>query len=290
VTYVPPTGENSFGNVAYNGESHAIWGDTSAGSYSYTLAASDIGKNFYFRATTYACDTPGAQTVKITQSINDGTGTFIHNGVTTTSVSSNFDDVNNATVMIAASADSTPKAATQKWTWTVTAVTATVKCSFYADLLTYGSIILSTKVGLNGNPGPVQDAWVPCCDSVQSSFQVVMNDQPHQYLEVVATSTGGGGFDTLKLTNPGSIIGLTDVATFPTSTHIGTVSARTCLSNQSCEVLAANYFVELVNHGIAYNEQASDFHATFTLTTKAGVASASATIALAVAALFALFH
>jgi len=237
---------------------------------------------------------------------DDGTGTTIppHSGVFTTksaSVGFSATDPNtdetwftsavNATVLIATGADSLAKAKSNTFTYTISLVgTTSLSCMFYADLISYGKLVGSGSVGADGNPGPVQDAWVPCCDSVQSAYQVAMNDLPHKYLEVAA-STDKGGFDSLKLTNPGSLFGLVDVTSFPSSTHKGSVTARTCLTNQSCEVIAASYYVELVTHGYGYQDtDAQDFHATFTLTTKAGVATASATIALAVAALFALFH
>jgi len=299
-----PAAGASFG-LPLEGSTASIWADvgaagtsTGAKTYTYTLGGADVGKNFYFRVTLYACDTPGTWSFQTQVSGNDGTGSIIppHSGdFTVKSASTAFSAVDpiteNATVLIASGADSAAKASGKTWTYTVSIVgTTAVTCSFYADLISYGKLISSSSVGKDGNPGATQDAWIPCCDSVQSAYQVAMTDMPHKYLEVSAM-TDKGGFDALKLTNPGSLIGLVDVTSFPSATHVGTVTARTCLSNQSCEILTANYFVELVTHGYGYYDtDAKDFHATFTLTTKAGVATASATIAFAVAALFALFH
>jgi len=293
-----PAAGASFG-LPLEGSSASTWGDvTSAGvSFTYAVTGSDIGKNFYFRVGLYACEDESIFSYSTSVSGNDGTGTTfppksgsfeVKSAVT--SFSSVEPITQNATVLIATGADSSTQAKGNPWTYTIKLTQTLQTCKFWADLISYGSTISSSKVGADGNPGPVQDAWIPCCGSVQSAYQVAMTTQEHKYLEVSA-STVAGGFNTLKLTNPGSLIGLVDVANFPSSTNKGTVTARTCLSNQSCEVLTANYFVQLVTHGYSYTDaNAQDFHATFTLTTKAGVATASATLAVAVAALFALFH
>jgi len=273
-------------------------------AYTYTIAGADVGKNFYFRTTVYACDTLGSWAFQTAVSGNTGTGTFgsgdFNNkaaavGFAATEANEDntwFTSAANSTQLIIKAADSVAKAKDQVWTFTVSLTAATsLKCLFFADLITYGKLVGSGSVGADGNPGAVQDAWIPCCDTTTSSYQVAMTAQEHKYLEVAAT-TDKGTFDTLKLTNPNSLFGvLVDTTAFPSSTHTGSVTARTCLTNASCSVITDNYFVQLVTHGYSYSApDAKDFHATFTLTTKAGVASASATIALAVAALFALFH
>jgi len=308
-----PEGSSAYG-IPLGGNSMSTWGTVGSAvtgtSYTYVVgssaAGSDVGKNFYLRTTLYSCTQPGSWQFQTKISGNDGTASAIHFTTGEFSVKSpstgfstdggnsvdGYTSGTNATVLIAVGADSTAKAATKTWTFNIALVGATAgtTCSFFVDLITYGSQIGASLVGKDGNPGPVQDAWIPCCDGTQSAYQVSMTSQEHKYLEVAA-STAAGRFTKLGLTNPGSLIGLVDVTSFPTSTNTGSVTARTCLSNQSCAIVTDNYFVELSTLGYAYDAiDAKDFHATFTLTTKAGVATASATIAVAVAALFALFH
>jgi hypothetical protein len=304
--YVAPTGTGLYG-VPLEGSSYSTWGTVSQGSgnaYTYKLAKADVGKNFYFRTTVYACDTAGAMSFQTAVSGNTGTGTFGSGDFNNKQPAVGFSPTNanednswytsdaNATQLLVKAADAATKAADQTWTFTVSLVgTASLSCQFYADLITYGTLLGTSAVGKDGNPGAVQDAWIPCCDSTQSSYQLAMTAQEHKYLEVAAT-TVAGKFDSLKLTNPNSLFGvLVDTTAFPSSTYTGSVTARTCLTNSSCSIITDNYFVQLVTHGYTYGAaDAKDFHATFTLTTKAGVATASATIAMAVAALFALFH
>jgi hypothetical protein len=303
-----PAGTAVYG-IPFGGNAYSQWDIVSNGagkSYTYTIA--DSGSNFYLRTTLYDCDSQGAVNFQTKITGNDGTG-HLHSGdFTITGASVGFSPINaqpkdgndvvwytgdaNATQLIVASADKVAHAKTQEWTFTVSLVgTAVVSCHFYADLISYGTTLGSAAVGKDGNPGAVQNAWIPCCDTTQSAYQLAMTPSEHHYLEVAAT-TDKGGFDSLKLTNPNSLFGvLVDITSFPSSTHTGSVTARTCLTNSSCSIIADNYFVELVTHGYSYGaDDAKDFHATFTLTTKAGVATASATIAMAVAALFALFH
>jgi len=306
-----PTGTAVYG-VPFGGNAYSQWGTVASGTgskaYTYTIAAADVGSNFYFRTTVYACDTIGSLNFQTTIAGNDGTGHLGSGDFTVKGGSFGFSPINeqpvdgdgitwytgdvNATQLIVASADKVAKAKTQVWTYTVAIVgTSAVSCQFYSDLITYGTALGSAAVGKDGNPGKVQDAWIPCCDSTTSAYQLAMSPSEHHYLEVAAT-TDKGGFDSLKLTNPNSLFGvLVDTTSFPSSTHTGSVTARTCLTNSSCSIIADNYYVELVTHAYTYGaDEAKDFHATFTLTTKAGVATASATIAMAVVALFALFH
>jgi len=306
-----PTGGAAFG-IPLGGSSLSTMDTVTNGAgktYTYTLGNSDLGKNLYFRTTLYACSTSGSWPLQTKVTGNDGTDSTIpyHNGdftitspagVALAAVDANDDftwytsSITNATVMIATGGDSSAVANGKTFTYTVAlgATAPTGSCLFFSDLISYGKPIGGNAVGADGNPGATQDAWIPCCDSVQSAYQVIMTDMPHKYLEVAAT-TVDGGFTKLGLTNPGSFFGLVDTTSFPSATHTGSVTARTCLTNQSCEIKAANYFVELTTNGYAYGAaDAKDFHATFTLTTKAGVATASASIALVVAALFALFH
>jgi hypothetical protein len=302
----PATG--AFG-IPLEGSAYSTWDTVSQGSgnaYTYKITKGDVGKNFYFRTTLYACDTAGSMSFQTAVSGNDGTGhlgsgdfnnkasavgfspTDANNDGTVTMYTSSA----NATQLIVKAADSVAKAPDQTWTFTVSLVgSSSLKCQFYADLITYGTLLGSAAVGADGNPGKVQDAWIPCCDATTSSYQLAMTAQEHKYLEVAGT-TDKGGFDSLKLTNPNSLFGvIVDTTAFPSGTHTGSVTARTCLTNSSCSIITDNYFVQFVTHAYAYSDDAKkDFHATFTLTTKAGVASASATIAFAVAALFALFH
>jgi hypothetical protein len=291
----PGTGM-SFG-IPINATSASTKGSTgSSQSWTYTLGGGDIGKNFYFRATVEKCNYAGSQTFKTTISGNDGTGTLIHSGAfTVTSATQTYASPQLATILINTGADRSAKAATEIWTFSIALVAPIANgqsCDFWVDLITYGKPITSSGVGKDGNPGPAVDVWVPCCDSVESTFQVTMNKQDHKYLEVAATTAGSTKWDTLKLTNPASIINLKDVSHWSSAKNYqGTITARTCLSNQSCGIIADDYFVQLTNHGVDYEDAtAADFHATFTLTTKAGVATASASIAMVVAALFALFH
>jgi hypothetical protein len=300
--------------VPFGGNAYSQWGIVSAGSgsksYTYTIGSGDIGSNFYFRTTVYGCDTQGSPKFKTTITGNDGTGhlgsgdftikgdpvAFSAFAVQPVDGDGNvwyFPDVGgmNTTQLIAASADKVAKAKDQVFTFTVALAETSGKCEFYSDLITYGTTLGSSAVGKDGNPGKVQDAWIPCCDATTSAYQLVMTPSEHHYLEVAAT-TDKGTFDSLKLTNPNSLFGVVvDTTSFPSSTHTGSETARTCLTNSSCSIIADNYYVELVTYAYAYDAAAAkDFHATFTLTTKAGVATASATIAMAVAALFALFH
>jgi len=304
ISYVPPTGTDKFGTPAP--DSAGAWIDTVTAtptSYSYT-PGSQAGANLFFRVTVFDCEgTNNNQKFKTTVKFNDGSTTL---GVNTGGGTSNSATVNwqrdssnqlNTTILIATGADTTANApADIAWHYTVTldgdgkVIPATQKCHFYADFVYYGKSIQNGAIGKDGNPGDIQDAWVPCCDSVESSYQVTPANLPHKYLEVAAT-VQAGSWKTVGLTNPGSVIKLTDTTTINSDVAGKTATARTCLSNQSCEILAEDYYVILNNNGVDYADQAaSDFHLTFTLTTKAGVATASASIAFAVAALFALFH
>jgi len=296
--YVPPTGTGSFGTPGPMGTADGTWFTdlSSSKSWTYTIAAGDQGKNIYFRSTITNCSDQFSQTLSTEISGDDGTGTTFppHSGTFSNKGSFSFvpDSNHNYSNIIGAGGDSSFKAGNKVWTFTL-ALTGNPSfgqtCSGFVDLITYGSVVSAGKIGANGNPGPTQDAWVPCCDSIDSAYVVSTTDQPHKYLEVSVQSSIGE-WNYVKLTNPGSLIGLADVTNFPSSGK-GIVTARTCLSNQSCEVIAANYMVHIVNDAIdAINGSPEDVHATFTLTTKAGVASASAAIAMFVAALFALFH
>jgi hypothetical protein len=275
--------------------------DGTPDTYTYSLTGNDAGKNFYFRVQFVDCTgEQGSQAFKLSLHGDDGTGGLVTSGTfdvagTQVSFQPNHDDPSsqtNTTSLISSVAEHSEKASGKSWTWTVALVSAISgrTCSYWAQLITYGSPISFSKVGKDGNPGPAQDAWVPCCNGVESSFQINMQKVEHHYLEVSAT-TVAGKWKSIKLTNPGNVFGISDVTSFPSATGKGTVTARTCLSNQSCTVEAANYYAHLTNIGYDDTDaDRADSHATFTLTTKSGVASTSAAIAMVVAALFALFH
>jgi hypothetical protein len=293
---VAPAAGMSFG-IPINATSASTKGSVSSSvSWNYVIGGGDIGKNFYFRASIEKCTIGGIQQFKTTIAGNDGTGIIHKSGdFTVNSATQSYSEGHVATILINAGADRVAKAAQEEWTFTLALVGSTSggqTCDYWVDVITYGKHVTSGGVGKDGNPGAAVDVWVPCCDSVESNFQVTMNKQEHKYLEVAATTQSSTKWDTLKLTNPGNFFGLKDVSNWlSTKNNQGTVTARTCLSNTSCNIEAADYYVQLTNHGIDYDSPvAADFHATFTLTTKAGVATASASIAMVVAALFALFH
>jgi len=295
-----PTGSEAWSLNPHTGSSASSWftfleGTTSM-AYTYTLSSSDIGKNFYFRTTLYNCTEAGSVSFQTVATGNDGSKNFLGIANPDFKVSGTVGSLSvnggvNASAMVALGGDSSTLASSKSWTWTINliGVDGTQSCQGFADLITYGKVVAAGAVGANGIPGATQDAWIPCCDSTDSAYLITPTDQPHKYMEASVQSVTGE-FNYIKLTNPGSVIGLADVTNFPSSGK-GIVTARTCLSNQSCEVLAKDYYVHIITHGIDYDDPtAGDFHATFTLTTKAGVASASAAIAMLVAALFALFH
>jgi hypothetical protein len=297
---VAPAEGASFG-IPLNGNPMSYWGTVSANDkvdLTAKLTSSNNGQNVYFRVGFYDCEVMSATSFQLLISGDTNRPISVAHPKSTFDVSSGslgFTPGNdqNATQTLAITSESLRylDSAGETWTFTVKQVGGNSICKFFADLIVSGKPLGAATVGKNGNLGPVQDAWAPCCDSTDSAYQVAMDVREHQYMEVVA-KTVTGGYETLKLTNPGSLFGLVDTATWPSTTYKGAgVSVRTCLTNSSCGIIADNYYVHLITHGISYYaDDAADFHATFTMTTKAGVASASATLAVVVAALFALFH
>jgi len=281
--YSPPISSAAFG-IPLTGSSYSTWvtvGNGAGNSLTYTLTSGDIGKNLYFRATVYACDTMGSWQFKTKITGNDGTTDFSADSAAVGySATDANDDITwyygalNSTVMIATGADLSAGATNKIWTFTISLTSPTsLACLFYADLISYGSPSMSSAIGSNGEPGPAQDAWIPCCDSVQSSYQIATTSMADAYLEISAT-TVQGGFDKLKLTNAGSVI---DQTLFPSATHAGSITAFSCPSDQpTCAIVSGYYFVELITHGYGYYDTgAKDFHATFTLTSKSSATATS---------------
>jgi hypothetical protein len=288
-----PSGDAKFGIDPAGSDASTWFTDlTSTLSWTYAVPNADQGKNYYFRTTIYNCSSDFDQAFTTTIVGDDGTGTKIppHSGAftVTSSVSTAYVPGEPAVaIIIGAGGDSTANAGQKVWTYTVTLTQprSGQVCKGFVDLISYGGVVSSSKIGADGNPGGTIDAWVPCCDALDTVFAIAAKDQPHKYLEA-AVQTQQGEFNYVKLHNP-TLFSIDDITHFPSSGK-GIVTVRTCLSNQSCEVKAQNYFVHIVNN--ANSAMDEDAHATFTLTTKAGVASASAAIAMLVAALFALFH
>jgi len=296
-------GASSDLSIPLMGNPNSWWGTVStdaAASASKSFTSSNLGQNVYFRVGAYNASNDAVQTLKISISgdkqksceylLGHQVCTSVGTKFTVTSSSFSYDGNDNVTQLIAVSSDLLEQLSSDgtTWTFTITQTAGSGTTKFFADLMYYGSVIKSSQVGTEGAEGPKYTAVIPCCTSTDSSYMIAMNQRDHQFLQVTATEVMGP-IETLKLTNPTSLY--VDTDNFDVNkNYAGQTQVRTCISNQSCGTIVASYYVHLVTHGQNDNLDPKDYVATFTLTTKAGVASASATLAVVLAALFALFH
>jgi len=152
----------------------------------------------------------------------------------------------------------------------------------YAVALWQGGALWQwADVGKEGNDGVTKTIGVPCCGATVSSNIIYGAATQHVYLDAHVIGTVGK-FDHANMINA-ALISIPDQATFDANMEC---HVRTCVSNQSCSIVGANYYVTVT----LSSSNNVDAWYTINPTYKAGASavgvSAVAAILVAVASLF----
>jgi len=95
-----------------------------------------------------------------------------------------------------------------------------------------------SEVGVEGGEGVAKDVGIPCCGSTVSSNVIYGEEHEHIYLDAKVTAVQGK-FDHANMINA-ALLSIPDQASFSKGNE---VHVRTCVSNQSCSIKGANYYV-----------------------------------------------
>jgi len=136
------------------------------------------------------------------------------------------------------------------------------------------------EVGVEGNDGTTKSVGVPCCGSTVSSNVIYGEAHEHIYLDAHITTTTGT-FKQANMINA-ALVSIPDQSTFTA----GSAHVRTCVSNQSCSIKGANYYVTVTTDSSNAVDAWYDVNPTYKAGASAVGVSAAALLLVAITSLF----
>jgi len=256
-------------------------------SFTYTIGSGDVGNTLYFqlipaqdgsvKSTTVWTVTAGVPCGGI-ESCIELEGDF------SASATTNSLGASSPIVTWVDAVTTTTYPGSSVATFTVSCAGNNLAPTFTWALWQGGSDLPWSQVGVNV-AGPIQYLGVPCCGAVSAEWSLDGVATQHQALQATLTVVQGlwssgtmhnaDGFPDEESFSGGGLVG-------------GIATARTCISNQSCDTVAKEYYISAITSSSNSAPEGSWVSLTLDLIAGAGTVSASvATLAaIAIACLF----